>query len=50
VDSFDAMLERDPDFARRVLELESSRLHKLVKSDVGANHAIRRNNHESKLI
>nr|WP_216904072.1 cyclic nucleotide-binding domain-containing protein [Synechococcus sp. CCY 9618] len=31
VDSFDAVLERDPDFARRVLELESSQLQRLMR-------------------
>jgi hypothetical protein len=32
VDSFDAVLERDPDFARRVLELESGQLQRLMRS------------------
>ncbi len=32
VDSFDAVLERDPEFARRVLELESSQLQRLMRS------------------
>ncbi|MEB3242162.1 MAG: cyclic nucleotide-binding domain-containing protein, partial [Cyanobacteriota bacterium] len=31
VDSFDAMLEQDPDFARRVLELESRQLRRLTR-------------------
>lgn len=31
VDSFDAMLEHDPDFARRVLELESRQLQRLTR-------------------
>jgi hypothetical protein len=32
VDSFDAMLDRDPDFARRVLELESRQLQRLMRA------------------
>ncbi len=32
VDSFDAVLERDPDFARRVLELESGQLQRLMRA------------------
>ncbi len=32
VDSFDDMFDRDPDFARRVLELESRHLQQLVRS------------------
>jgi proteasome accessory factor B len=32
VDSFDAMLERDPDFARRVLDLESRQLQRLTRA------------------
>jgi len=32
VDSFDAMVNRDPDFARRVLELESRHLQQLMRS------------------
>lgn len=32
VDSFDAVLERDPDFARRVLELESVQLQRLMRA------------------
>jgi CRP-like cAMP-binding protein len=32
VDGFDAVLERDPDFARRVLELESSQLQRLMRT------------------
>jgi CRP-like cAMP-binding protein len=32
VDSFDAMVDRDPDFARRVLELESRHLQQLMRS------------------
>ena len=35
VDSFDAVLERDPDFARRVLELESGQLQRLMRSGAG---------------
>ncbi|MEB3156596.1 MAG: cyclic nucleotide-binding domain-containing protein [Cyanobacteriota bacterium] len=35
VDSFDAMLEHDPDFARRVLDLESRRLRRLTRETVG---------------
>lgn len=31
VDSFDATLERDPEFARRVLELESRQLQRLTR-------------------
>lgn len=34
VDSFDAVLERDPDFARRVLELESGQLQRLMRAGV----------------
>ncbi len=36
VDSFDAMLERDPDFARRVLDLETRRLRRLTREGTGA--------------
>jgi len=36
VDSFDAMLERDPDFARRVLELETLQLRRLTREVTGA--------------
>jgi CRP-like cAMP-binding protein len=32
VDSFDAMVDRDPDFARRVLELESRHLQQLMRA------------------
>jgi len=32
VDSFDTMLERDPDFARRVLDLESRQLQRLTRA------------------
>jgi CRP-like cAMP-binding protein len=32
VDSFDAILERDTDFARRVLNLESRRLQRLTRA------------------
>jgi CRP-like cAMP-binding protein len=32
VDGFDAVLERDHDFARRVLELESRHLQSLMRS------------------
>ncbi len=32
VDSFDDLLDRDPDFARRVLELESRQLQQFVRS------------------
>jgi hypothetical protein len=32
VDGFDAVLERDPDFARRVLQLESRHIQKLTRS------------------
>jgi hypothetical protein len=32
VDAFDAMLDRDPDFARRVLELESRQLQRFMRS------------------
>lgn len=32
VDGFDAVLERDPDFARRVLQLESRHLQSLMRS------------------
>ncbi|KEF40861.1 MAG: cyclic nucleotide-binding protein [Cyanobium sp. CACIAM 14] len=35
VDSFDAVLERDPDFARRVLELESGQLQRLMQATAG---------------
>lgn len=35
VDSFDAMLERDPDFARRVLDLETRRLQTLTREAMG---------------
>jgi CRP-like cAMP-binding protein len=35
VDSFDAMLERDPDFARRVLDLETRRLRRLTREVAG---------------
>ena len=35
VDSFDATLERDPDFARRVLELESRQLQRLTRGSAG---------------
>jgi CRP-like cAMP-binding protein len=35
VDSFDAMLERDPDFARRVLDLETRRLQRLTREATG---------------
>lgn len=31
VDSFDAVLERDPGFARRVLQLESGQLQRLTR-------------------
>lgn len=31
VDTFDDLLERDRDFARRVLEMESRRLQQLIK-------------------
>ena len=34
VDCFDAVLERDPDFARRVLELESGQLQRLMRAGV----------------
>lgn len=39
VDSFDAMVDRDPDFARRVLELESRHLQQLMRA--GSAGAIR---------
>jgi CRP-like cAMP-binding protein len=32
VDAFDAFLDRDRDFARRVLELESRQLQKFMRS------------------
>jgi CRP-like cAMP-binding protein len=32
VDMFDDMFDRDPDFARRILELESRHLQQLVSS------------------
>jgi CRP-like cAMP-binding protein len=32
VDAFDDLLDQDPDFARRVLELESQQLQKLTRS------------------
>lgn len=32
VDSFDALLDRDRDFARRVLELESRQLQRFIRS------------------
>lgn len=32
VDAFDALLDRDPDFARRVLELESRQLQRFMRS------------------
>ena len=32
VDGFDEVLERDPDFARRVLQLESRHLQSLMQS------------------
>ncbi|MEB3352804.1 MAG: cyclic nucleotide-binding domain-containing protein [Cyanobacteriota bacterium] len=35
VDSFAAVLERDPDFARRVLELESGQLQRLMDAPLG---------------
>ncbi|MEA5474548.1 cyclic nucleotide-binding domain-containing protein [Synechococcus sp. CCY9201] len=35
VDSFDVVLERDPDFARRVLELESAQLQRLMRAKAG---------------
>ena len=35
VDSFDATLERDPDFARRVLELETRQLQRLTRGAAG---------------
>lgn len=34
VDLFDDMFDRDPDFARRILELESSHLQRLVHGDL----------------
>jgi CRP-like cAMP-binding protein len=34
VDCFDVMLERDPEFARRVLVLESRRLRGLTQASV----------------
>ncbi len=36
VDCFDAVLERDPDFARRVLELESGQLQRLMRASADA--------------
>ncbi len=36
VDSFDAVLERDPDFARRVLELESGQLQRLMRASAAS--------------
>lgn len=35
VDTFDDLLERDPDFARRILDLESQQLQRLVRSGQG---------------
>ncbi|PSB21972.1 4Fe-4S binding protein [Phormidesmis priestleyi ULC007] len=35
VDAFDDLLDHDPDFARRILELESQQLQRLVKSGQG---------------
>jgi signal-transduction protein with cAMP-binding, CBS, and nucleotidyltransferase domain len=35
VDSFDATLERDPDFARRVLEMETLQLQRLTRGAAG---------------
>jgi CRP-like cAMP-binding protein len=35
VDSFDATLERDPDFARRVLALETRQLQRLTRHGAG---------------
>ena len=35
VDAFDDLLDHDPDFARRILELESRQLQRLVKSGQG---------------
>jgi len=35
VDSFDATLERDPDFARRVLALETRQLQRLTRHEAG---------------
>jgi len=35
VDSFDATLERDPDFARRVLALETRQLQRLTRGAAG---------------
>ena len=32
VDAFDDLLDHDPDFARRVLELESQRLQQLART------------------
>lgn len=37
VDLFDDMFDRDPDFARRVLELESRHLQQLVDRDLSSN-------------
>jgi hypothetical protein len=39
VDSFDAMLEHDPDFARRVLDLESRRLQRLTRETTSVSRA-----------
>jgi hypothetical protein len=39
VDSFDAMLEHDPDFARRVLDLESRRLRRLIRESASVPRA-----------
>jgi hypothetical protein len=39
VDSFDAMLEHDPDFARRVLDLETRRLRRLTRETASGSRA-----------
>ncbi|MFM1799398.1 MAG: hypothetical protein RLZZ117_1676 [Cyanobacteriota bacterium] len=39
VDSFDAMLEHDPDFARRVLDLETRRLQRLTREAASGSRA-----------
>jgi CRP-like cAMP-binding protein len=35
VDAFDAILDQDPDLARRVMELESRQLQRLLQLGVG---------------
>ena len=41
VDSFDATLERDPDFARRVLALETRQLQRLTRGGATTPEASR---------